>query len=76
MIGSSTRDMAQSAHPDPPIWKSGIATRLTVSSEILKVLFAAAMAVDRLPLVSMTPFGNPVVPEVYSCMLTSSSVPT
>ena len=56
--------MALSAQPDPPIWKSGIATRLTVSSEMLKVSFAAAMAVDRLPLVNMTPFGSPVVPEV------------
>ena len=29
------------------MWNSGIATRLTVSSEMLKVLFAAALAVDK-----------------------------
>ena len=46
------------------MWNSGIATRLTVSSEMLKVFLAAAMAVERFPLVSMTPLGNPVVPEV------------
>ena len=57
-------DMAQSAQPDPPMWNSGMATRLTVSSEMVKVSPAAPMAVDRLALVSMTPLGSPVVPEV------------
>ena len=52
-----------------------MATRLTVSCEIPKVSPAAPIAVDRLALVNMTPFGRPVVPEVYSCMLTSSGVP-
>ena len=46
------------------MWNSGIATKLTVSSVMLKVLPASEIAVDRLALVSMTPLGNPVVPEV------------
>ena len=41
-----------------------MATRLTVSSVTLKVLPASEIAVERLALVSMTPFGRPVVPEV------------
>ena len=65
------RDMAHSAHPEPPMWNSGIATRLTVSSPMTKVCPASPIAVARLAFVSMTPLGSPVVPEVYSCMLTS-----
>ena len=64
MIDRPPRDIAHSAQPDPPMWKSGMATRLTVSSEMLKVSPAEPIAVDRLALVSMTPFGRPVVPEV------------
>ena len=70
------RDMAHSAHPDPPMWNSGIATRLTVSSPMVNVSPASPMAVARFAFVSMTPLGSPVVPEVYSCMLTSVGAPT
>ena len=41
-----------------------MATRLTVSSVMWNVTPASEMAVDRLALVSMTPLGSPVVPEV------------
>ena len=64
MIDRPPRDMAHSAQPDPPMWKSGMATRLTVSGEMWKVTPASAMAVDRLALVSITPLGSPVVPDV------------
>ena len=70
------RDMPHSAQPEPPMWNSGMATRLTVSAVMLKVWPASDTAVERLALVSMTPLGSPVVPEVYSCMLTSSGRPT
>ena len=70
------RDMAQRAQPEPPMWKRGMATRLTVSSVMLKVIPASEIAVDKLALVNITPLGNPVVPEVYSCMLTSPAAPT
>ena len=46
------------------MWKSGMATRLTVSSVMENVMPASEIAVDRLALVSITPLGNPVVPEV------------
>ena len=56
--------MAHSAQPEPPMWNSGIATRLTVSSVMLNVLPASEIAVDKLALVSITPLGSPVVPDV------------
>ena len=46
------------------MWKSGMATRLTVSAVMPKVRPASDTAVARLALVSMTPLGSPVVPEV------------
>ena len=58
------RDMPQRAQPEPPMWNSGMATRLTVSAEMLKVRPASDTAVERLALVSMTPLGSPVVPDV------------
>ena len=64
MIERPPRDMAHSAQPDPPMWKSGIATRLTVSSPMWNVMPASEMAVERFALVSITPLGRPVVPEV------------
>ena len=53
-----------------------MATRLTVSASMLNVPAASPMAVARLALVSMTPLGNPVVPDVYNCIDTSSGTPT
>jgi len=54
--------------PAPPMWKFGIATRLTSS---LVQLFQAAGGPNwpprmprRLALVSIAPLGRPVVPEV------------
>ena len=41
-----------------------MATRLTVSSVMWKVMPASEIAVDRLALVSITPLGSPVVPDV------------
>ncbi len=76
MTDRPPRDIAHSAQPEPPMWKRGMATRLTVSSVMLKVSPASPTAVDRLALVSITPLGKPVVPEVYSCMLTSLRSPT
>ena len=64
MMDRPPRDIAQSAHPEPPMWKRGMATRLTVSSSMLNVSPASPTAVERFALVSITPLGNPVVPEV------------
>ena len=46
------------------MWKSGMATRLTVSSPMENVCPASDTAVDRFALVSITPLGRPVVPDV------------
>ena len=53
------RDMAHSAQPDPPMWNSGMATRLTVSSEMLKVSPASAIAVDEVGVGQHDPLGQP-----------------
>ena len=64
MMERPPRDIAHNAQPEPPMWNSGMATRLTVRSEMLNVSFADPIAVERLALVSMTPLGRPVVPDV------------
>ncbi len=59
------RDIPLNAQPEPPMWNSGMATRLTVSSRISNASPAASSniaATLRFP--SITPLGRPVVPEV------------
>ncbi len=59
------RDMPLKAQPDPPMWNSGIATRLTVRSSISNASPAARSSMTAtLRLASITPLGSPVVPEV------------
>ncbi len=57
-------DIPEIAHPVPPMWKSGIATRDTVSGAMSKTWSATSRIVEKLDAESMTPFGRPVVPEV------------
>ena len=67
IIGTSTsvppRASATLAQPDPPMWNSGIATRDTDVSSTSHA-FATSISPEQLPLVSCTPLGSPVVPEV------------
>ena len=51
------------AHPDPPMWNSGIATRQTLDASTDHSR-ATSSSAEQLALVISTPFGRPVVPEV------------
>ena len=55
--------IAAVAHPPPPMWNSGMATRFTPSSDSSHMLFATGSRPKKFVLVSITPFGRPVVPE-------------
>ena len=66
--------MPATAQPPPPMWNSGIATRLTVSGSNSQISLATGSSPKKLALVSMTPFGRPVVPLEYSWKAMSSSV--
>ena len=71
------RDIPLKAQPLPPMWNSGMATRLTVRSSISKAPPAACSSMtSRFLLASITPLGTPVVPDVYNCMDTSSGSPS
>ena len=71
------RDMPHSAHPEPPMWNRGMATRLTTSSSISKASPAAFSSMWwMLSFPSITPLGSPVVPDVYSCRAMSSTAPS
>ena len=69
--GSTSRTMTSShpavrpthAHPPPPMWNSGIATRLTESGRKPSRLLNPSIAVKRFLFVSITPLGRPVVPD-------------
>ena len=54
--------------PEPPIWATGMATRLMSSAvHTFQLMFAAFMILlvsMKLACVSIAPFGRPVVPEV------------
>ena len=56
--------MAVTAHPEPPMWNRGMVTRTTEVASRLHSGDTGGMSVPRLRLVSMTPLGRPVVPEV------------
>ena len=55
--------MPATAQPPPPMWNSGIATRFTESSLMPHMSFAIGSSANRLSLLSITPFGRPVVPD-------------
>src|SRR5687767_15447773 len=55
-----------------PTWKSGVASRLTLSACNPQRGVTPATLVARLRLVSITPLGRPLVPDVYTCRTTSS----
>lgn len=58
------------------MWNRGMATRLTVDSSMPKASApASSIMVEMLRLASITPLGSPVVPDVYSCIDTSSGSP-
>ena len=67
IIGTSTsvppRASATFAQPEPPMWNSGIATSDTEVSSTPQ-WFATSISIEQLSLVSITPLGRPVVPEV------------
>ena len=60
-----------SSQPIPPMWNSGIATRLMELSSTDQYSGSPAVRLERLRLVVCTPLGRPVVPEVYSCRTTA-----
>ena len=64
-------NMPAMAHPEPPMWNSGMATMLTMSSLNPHVSLASGSRANRLSLESITPLGRPVVPEEYSWNATS-----
>jgi len=57
-----------SPQPEPPIWATGMATRLTSSfDQVFQSISAACMILCvsmKLACISIAPFGRPVVPEV------------
>ena len=50
------------AQPPPPMWNSGMATRLTASAENSHMSVATGSNRKKLSLLSITPLGRPVVP--------------
>ena len=54
--------MPATAHPPPPMWNSGMATRLTPPGKNSHISSASGSRAKKLSLLSMTPFGRPVVP--------------
>ena len=54
--------MPADAHPPPPMWNSGIATRLTLSGSNSHISRASGSRAKKLSLDSITPLGRPVVP--------------
>ena len=67
--------MPTRAYPAPPMWKVGTATMLIECSSRPNIGLATLVNSDMAELTSIAPFGSPVVPEVYSCMATSSGSP-
>ena len=62
------------AHPPPPMWNSGMATRLTLSGANSHMSRASGSSAKKLLFDSITPFGRPVVPLEYSWNATSSEL--
>ena len=50
------------AHPPPPMWNSGMATRFTESGPSSHISVATGSSAKKLSLDNITPFGRPVVP--------------
>ena len=69
--GSSSRmttdvpplNMPAMAQPEPPMWNSGMATIDTISGVKPQTSLASGSSANRLSLLSITPFGRPVVPD-------------
>ena len=56
-------DIPATAQPPPPMWNNGMATRFTESGPIPHMPLAIGRSANKLSLLSITPFGRPVVPE-------------
>ena len=65
-----------SPQPEPAMWNVGITTWDTDSGVKSQFFGTSSMNEKRLRLLSITPLGSPVVPDVYSCRQMSSSVPS
>ena len=59
-------------HPVPAMWNIGITARFTAPGVSCQDSAMLIMPWKKLSLVSITPFGRPVVPDVYSWNATSS----
>ena len=57
-------DRPTSAQPEPAMWNIGITARFTESGVKLQRSAQRNMPPTKLPFVSITPFGSPVVPDV------------
>ena len=66
--------MPRNVHPMPPMWNIGSGVRLTVSRSKCQS-GEESTAADRLRCVVSTPFGTPVVPDVYICTTVSPASP-
>ena len=64
----------QYAQPIPPMWNIGSGVRLTDRSSNAQRSEVCAVTA-RLPCVVSTPFGTPVVPDVYIWTITSPGSP-
>ena len=65
----------QYAQPMPPMWNIGSGVRLTVSRVELPSASDVFAAAGEVRCVVSTPFGTPVVPDVYICTITSPASP-
>src|SRR3954464_1249119 len=60
------------AQPEPPMWNIGMTAKFTESGVNRHDSVTFMTPLKKLSLVSITPFGNPVVPDVYSWNATSA----
>ncbi len=56
--------MPANAQPAPPMWNSGMATIETIVSSKPQISRASSTMAKALALLSITPLGRPVVPEL------------
>ena len=73
MVGAPFQ-IPRNVHPMPPMWNMGSGVRLTVSPS-KPHSGEESTAAERLRWVVSTPFGTPVVPDVYICRTVSPDAP-
>ena len=73
MVGAPFQ-IPRNVHPMPPMWNMGSGVRLTVSPS-KPHSGEESTAAERLRCVVSTPFGTPVVPDVYICRTVSPDAP-